>query len=274
MVSSTERFGQAKLKLIWANQHISQFHALWRGYLESDFCKVSVKEDPKTGSQSLWVESLEPTPAELVLLTGDAIHNLKSALDYVIGELLGWRDTRLTFPMAETREELVSSFSTNGIPGCPHCGRGAKGKGRNAAIEIAVPGIGQFIANTIRPYKAANGFLWPINKLDVRDKHRLLIPVIIPQTVTGICLSDNNNNVVESGTVKLMPDGVVNFAEFGHGGMKVDSYGKATAEIFFNEVGIIEGQAVLPALINMSQAVAETIGSITEFVDTVRPYIP
>jgi hypothetical protein len=257
-------FGQARLKLIWANEHINQLNALWQDFLETDFCELRVEDHPE-GGQTLKIVSLNPLPAELILVLGDAVHNLRCALDYTVSELLGWKDTRLTFPMGEDREELVSSFRTE-----PEIIDGkARGKGRNAAIEVAVPGIGEFIVNEIRPYKAGDGFLWPLGKLDGRDKHRLLIPVLVPQSITGINAVDKNNNRLNNCSGTIDPGGTLNMVLFGSGGVKIEGYGKPTAEIFFNEIGIVEGQAVFPTLVNMSQAVAETINRIQEFATSV-----
>lgn len=263
MIKSTDTFGQARLKHVRANQHISQLESAWNAYLKTDFCHLAAEGHPD-GGELLSIVSFEPLPAEIVLLIGDAIHNLKSALDYTISEMMGWGNTRLTFPMGEAREELVSSFRTDSEIACAACGR-QKGKGRNAAIEEAVPGIGDFIVQVIRPYKAANGFLWPLNKLDVRDKHRLLIPVVVPQTINDINVVDNNENRLINFSLTGRPGQTLSPIRFGAGGIKIESYGKPTAQILFNETGIIEGQPVLPTLVQMSQAVSETIDRLEEF---------
>jgi hypothetical protein len=109
MPDQLPRFHQARLKHVWANHHVNQLHALWQGFLESDFCQLSVEPDPE-GGECIRVASLKTLPAELVLRLGDAVHNLRCALDYTISEILGWKDTRVTFPMHETREELIASF--------------------------------------------------------------------------------------------------------------------------------------------------------------------
>lgn len=252
-------FENARLKHKWAEQHINQLKAIWEAFLETDFCELRVKDEPD-GGQTLSVVSVKVPPANLVLTLGDTIHNLRCALDYTISELLGWTDTRLTFPMGEKREELVSSFRT--VP--ETVGGRTRRKGKYAAIEVAVAGIGQFIVDEIRPYKAGS-VLWVLNKLDVRDKHRFFVPIVVPQTITGINTVDNNNNRMIDCTGTVGAGGTVNMVRFGAGGVKIESYGKPTAEILFNEVGIIENQPVFPTLVQMSQAVAQTIDLIAEF---------
>lgn len=181
MSQTSPRFHQARLKHEWADQHINRLHAIWKAFLKPDFCQLRIEDHPD-GGQSLRVISVNSLPAKLLLSLGDVIHNLRAALDYVVSEILGWKDTRLTFPMGEEREGLAASFRAE-----PEIVDGkAKGKGRSAALELAAAGIGKFIVGEIRPCKSANNLLWVLNKLDSRDKHRLLIRVLIPQSIHGI----------------------------------------------------------------------------------------
>jgi len=263
---SDDMFFHARLKLVWANTHINQLHTVWQAFLKTDFCRVSVEPNSDGLGESLCVLSTDALDGRIPLIIGDAVHNLRCALDFAINEILEWKNTRITFPMGETREELLSSFRTE-----PEVIDGkTRGKGRNAAIEVAVPGIGEFIVNEICPYKFSDGFLWPLGKLDGRDKHRLLIPVLVPQSITCYNVTDQNNNSIAKATGTVGAGGKVNLAMMGAGGVKVERYDPPTAEIFFNEIGVIEGAAVLPTLIEMSNAVSETLGRIEKFVRSVR----
>src|SRR5690606_34368145 len=136
---------------------------------------------------------------------------------------------------------------------------------RNAAMEMAINGIGEFIVDEIRPYKSDDGILWPLGKLDGRDKHRLLIPGRAPPTTEGINVVDKKDNRMINCTARVSAGGVGNIANFGAGGLKIESYGKPTAEIFLNEPGVVEGERMFPTLVQMSQAVAQTVSRIEEF---------
>jgi hypothetical protein len=269
MIDPSKNFYQARLKHMWANKHINETHAHWQRFLETDFCKVVVEDDANRG-QTLRIVSVANVAAELVLNLGDAIHNMRCALDYVIAETLGWKDTRITFPMDKTREELIASFRTN-----PETvGQRVMKKGRNAPVEEAVPGIGDFIVNEICPYDTPDGFLWALGKLDARDKHRLLVPVVVPQTIPGINAVDANENRMINCVGTVSAHGVVNFMRFGAGGVKIEGHGKPTAEILINEVGIFENKRLFPSLAKFSQITLETINRFDEFlisVGWVRP---
>lgn len=266
MLDPSAPFFQAYAKLKWADKHLHETHAIWEGFLESDFCSVVIEKEVRENGveiDGLVVKTIRSFPIELVLTLGDAIHSMRCALDYAISEILHWKNTRITFPMDETRENLVASFATEPA----QTGARTKGKGRNASIEQMVPEIGRFIVDTIRPYKGGNDALWALGKIDNTDKHRLLTPIFVPQTVENINMRDNHGNqlidcsaVIEnSGACRLI---AMNASQ----GMKIESYGKATAEIFFNEAGIVEGQPLFPVLIQMRRAVGQTLESLSKFV--------
>ncbi len=259
MVSSTDRFGQARIKIDRANEHINEFQAHWESFLKTDFCKVRVQNDPE-GAQRIVIDPTTMFPVHLVLCPGDAIHNLRSALDYVISEILGHKSTRLAFPMHELREGLKSSFRTN-----PEIINGkVVGKGGNAGIEEAVAGLGEFILDEIRPYKGADNPLWVINALDRLDKHRLFVPLVIPTTIEDFRAVDDYGNVF--GGKATITGLAVNMVQSFQGTIKLEDQGRISAEIFFNEAGVVERQPVLPTLINMRDAAAKTIDRIEDFL--------
>jgi hypothetical protein len=264
MSQDIPRFFQAKLKLQWADKHISELQSAWNAFIQTDFCKLVVKDQPD-GSQELHVVSMEGLWPDFPLLLGDCVHNLRCSLDHAVNEVLGWKDTRLSFPMSESREELEDSFRTE-----PEVIAGrTKGKGRNAAIELAVGGIAEFFLDTVRPYKGADNPLWVLNRLSQRDKHRLLLPVLSVHTVSGISAVDNRGNRFANISGSINAGGVCNMISVGNGGLKIESYGKPSAEILLNERGVIEKASLFPALIQMRQVCHETIGGLDTFLTTI-----
>jgi hypothetical protein len=268
MIDPNTNFFQARLKLFWADQHVRKAYGIWQAFLQTDFCEIGIEdqfEGEKKIGECLIVRSVVPLPAELILTIGDAVHNMRAALDYTVSEILHWKDTRITFPMGETRDELVTSFRTE-----PEIvGSKTRKKGRNAAVELAIRGIGEYIVEKIRPYKGGHPTLWALGKLDNTDKHRLLIPVLVPQTISDVDTIDDNNNRMSGCSVTVGPGGICRaLMVSGISGFKIQRYGKPTAEIFFNEIGIIEGQPAFPALSAMLRGVNETISGIDEFVTT------
>lgn len=254
-------FLQARAKHLWGQVRIRELENLWRGFLDSDFCDLRVETDP-FGGQIVRMNFIKAAPFEIPLILGDAIHNLRSALDYVVSELLGWKDTRLTFPAGETFEELLDSFRTQ--PEVRN-GRTVK-KGRNAALEVAFPGLGRFILDELEPFKSGKKSLWVLNKLDGRDKHRLLAPLIVPRTISDIEVLFGEGSRISIGSYTTDSDGIAALGIGGLPNVRISKFGKATAEMIFHEPGIIENQPVLPTLAKFSQDVADAIEFFTQFV--------
>ncbi|MEO6924137.1 MAG: hypothetical protein ABI142_09955 [Bryocella sp.] len=103
--------------------------------------------------------SVKPTPARISAMIGDAIHNLRSALDHVAYQLvwvsLGRQPTgHVYFPIADDREkyEVQRSRQLHGA--------------RPAAIAAV---------DAVTPYRGGNDLLWQLHKLNNVDKHRVLL---------------------------------------------------------------------------------------------------
>jgi hypothetical protein len=102
----------------------------------------------------------EPTRTfnvEVICTAGDAIHNLRSALDHLAWNLAHWEGTipgiRCGFPIGK---ELVNYESI-----------------KSRMVAGMSPEAKQAIDN-LRPYKGGNEPLWMIHHLDIIDKHRHL----------------------------------------------------------------------------------------------------
>jgi len=54
------------------------------------------------------------------------------------------------------------------------------------------------ILTDLKPYAGGDHAIWPIHRLDIRDKHRLLIPVIFYSSVSGI-ETEHNGEVFPNG---------------------------------------------------------------------------
>jgi len=100
-------------------------------------------------------------------MLGDAIHNLRTALDHLAYRLVSvgpkphWRG-KVYFPIADSAEEFVSRIG------------GIKKRLRHDAVKPLA---------AIKAYRGGAGeILWQLNELDIIDKHRLLLPVD-PQNV-------------------------------------------------------------------------------------------
>ena len=125
------------------------------------------------------------------------------------------------------------------------------------------------ILDKIKPYERPDGnsVLYALSALDNDDKHNLLTPSVSIARIDGISGFDAQHGIVlRDQTVILAGDtqmGVIGVP----GQFQIADHGRATAEIVFAKEGVLQGQAVLPALCQLLQIVA---GAVQAIEDTYR----
>jgi hypothetical protein len=77
-----------RAKLERAEKHISDVDAAIRVFFESRPYVIVAKQDQKTGDYVSYVESVRDVPVNVPLIAGDAIHNIRSALDHLAWQLV------------------------------------------------------------------------------------------------------------------------------------------------------------------------------------------
>jgi hypothetical protein len=163
-MTADERHALARLKIDRASKHIVELEAAVRIFLESNPYKIATRRNPQTRQLIYYVDSVAATPDCIAIITGDAINNLRSALDHLATQLylVGTNGTsefrvQTNFPIMKGPKE----FKTN-LPG--------KVEGmRGDAIDAI---------SALQPYKGGNGHdLWTLHCINNIDKHRLLVGV-------------------------------------------------------------------------------------------------
>lgn len=103
-------FRGAKLKIERAKQHINQINALGQIFLNTHPHVLSVKLNPETGKDILCIARAEPPPDEFVLILGDAVHNLRTALDHAWVQILTSPTRDSKFPFRETKQAFEAAI--------------------------------------------------------------------------------------------------------------------------------------------------------------------
>src|SRR5687767_9529658 len=88
--ASVASFDGVHLKLNRASEHGDAFKAEAREFLRRpDTCEIRAEDDAQRG-ETVFRVTRQPTrpPARLAVIAGDAIHNMRAALDYVVWQLV------------------------------------------------------------------------------------------------------------------------------------------------------------------------------------------
>lgn len=181
-------FEDPRAKVLNARGHIELVEKRFAEYLSG---KPSFRFE-SGAVQTLNFGSGEPLPKTIALAAGDAIHNLRSALDIMAGDVVqasGNGRKGVSFPFAGNAAGLDKQI-------------------RDKQFDKAAPEAVELL-RSFAPYKGGNAALRAIHDLDVTDKHQFLIPTgqrhtvsmrIGGLTLNNVSFSGNANDIVVAGS--------------------------------------------------------------------------
>ena len=156
-----EPFESAHVKLARARRHIDALAEMAADYLSQKPIVMVLATSPDERQQHMAVIWRLKIPGETYAVLGDAVHNLRAALDVMINDvvsLTGGQPTSATaFPFAGSAESL---------------GKGIRSKMAGAS-EAARDKV-----RRLRPYVGGNLPLRALHDLDIRDKHSTALDVV------------------------------------------------------------------------------------------------
>lgn len=251
----------ARLKIDRAKHHISELAGEVNAFLVEKPFKLVRRTDPKAAERVLIVKANKPIPPRFSLIVGDAVHNLRSALDITIFNLIADKvadPSNVQFPFCKSAEAMSSAIA---------------GRQIQVAGEKVVDAI-----KALKPYPGGNDHLWGLHVLDLTDKHKLILT-----TGSAASLSGNDLSRAEPG-LNIIGDGVVKFA----GSDRLASVGikfmnrrarraaqrdpaveeetkvQPAFEICFGSGEPFAGQNVVEQLMRLSNAVVGAIGDVVD----------
>ena len=180
-----DTFSAARLKIKRAEKHITDIEGTVKAL--KDNCTCVVERDPQQRGTSIKYEIVgwEVASHEVALITGDSIHNLKSALDFAwVGALgrIGLPDTKYTkFPVADTLNGLEAML-------------------KSTDIASRSPALHELMVQRIKPYDGGDSLIHDLHRLDITDKHKLIIPVANYASVSDIAVEDKRTGNLHPGS--------------------------------------------------------------------------
>jgi hypothetical protein len=160
--------------LDWAEEHIKNLNTATDRFRKAHADIVVAESHEDLGEVWHKVAHVPEIPDPLALMLGDALYNLRAALDYLAYELVvaagNEPNSQTAFPIFDTPDEYWERM-----------GRKVKGM-RQSAIEAI---------NRIQPYEG--GFchaLWQLHRLNNIDKHRVLVTIALVNTARTMTPSE------------------------------------------------------------------------------------
>jgi hypothetical protein len=150
-----------RVKIQRAKKHIHELDADIAAFLKANPYRVFTEDEADTGDKVWRVQVGKHPPPRWSAIAGDAVHSLRSALDLLISQLVLANGRTVTDKTAFPIWGAESKYKS-GRPGY------AKGASK-AALDILY---------ALKPYKGGHDGLWRLHRLDIVDKHRLLLAVV------------------------------------------------------------------------------------------------
>lgn len=258
-MTAEERLALINAKAERAGEHFYYLNAEIDAFWKSKPYEIATKRDPETRRLTYYLAKAQPVPIRFGLLTGDAIQNLRSALDHLVWQMV------LAAGNVPGRHTAFPVYDDT-VP--------AKGpRGQIAGITAKA----QQAVDALNPYKTGNPALWMLDQLNNIDKHRTIFTPFGRYGSVDIW-PDLKKTLMESGfsdfdfSLPLIP--AKTFDPIKAGDDLYTSLPDAEEqkdmqfrfEIAISEPGIVEGEPLIATLNNLGDTVKHILTELSRFL--------
>ena len=248
-----EAFHGSHLKVQRANKHIADIHQMLLAFADSDFYSARIEHNSERRTNFLRFDvDTSRFPVEDISLTiGDAVQNLRSALDHMWYETIiacGGKPTFWTnFPIRNAGDSLANSLNE-------------ALKKKQITIEIIELMMG------IKPYQGGNTAIWGLDQLSDADKHQMLVPVLKLMGFHDVRLEDDQHRMIGKSAYIMDESSRIRLFDADDLTVTVKNKGHATITVLFDEGTIFWGEAVAPTLKRVSEEVERVIEAFSRLL--------
>lgn len=256
-----DRLAGINEKIRRAKQHVNDLESAIRVFLDRQPYRIVSEEQPETGKKLYRVRVAEQPPKSWATFIGDAVHNLRSALDHLAWQLVeaggGMPGDQTAFPVGNDVKSLESELARR----------------VHGAHPEAVDAI-----RRLQPYKGGNGdLLWRLHRLDIYDKHRLLLAIGAAYRHFALKvkmeLPWKPGQLVEAPTIKIKPadrqfpledDAIVLSTSMDDEAAKIGY--QFTFEVAFSDGEVVQGEPIMATL-------RQLVVFVESAIDPFRPFL-
>lgn len=239
----------AKLKLERAETHITHLEREFKAFVARKPHRFGVKHDQQTGQAFIQIRFVEPPPASLALIIGDAVHNLRCALDHTLWELVGLdggtQDKHLLFPIRDDRQKFEAAVN---------------------GLQTPSPWLKDWLRAQEAFENGRGRLLHLLHALDIADKHRAVAPVLrgTRHPPLQIFNADGSPSIRMEGNSFIGYSGtsvpIMRIPMGGH--VELDDNADCPPEIFIPEVASVDATTALRTISHdVTRVVAEAEGA-------------
>lgn len=201
-----------------------------------------IEEDFGAGQQRVKIVRVTEFPPSIPLIVGDAVHNLRTAFDYIMGAMTG--EEWMALPVGKTRQDIISKST------------------HYRTIERAFPSLAKFIIDEIQPYHRGQFRLWELSELDRIDKHRLILPTFNQAHRLGMRVEDQSG---KRSNVWFTTSDTFSTTQTFRGPVKIHHEGDPALSVSFGSGTPLEGHPVLETLSEFAELALQAIQRFERF---------
>jgi hypothetical protein len=247
------RFLSARSKIERAKEHIVDLDRRIRLFVESEPYEIRAKPHlvPQIQHTTLYISRVGEIPDSVPLVLGDALHNLRTALDHTACELVrangGVPNEHTYFPICDPAQKLTPAIFNGKV------------KGMLSAAQVLI--------RDVQADRTGDRTLWHLHKLDIIDKHRLLLTASVGMKGWGVEEMTAHGYWFERGMTFSLMEGqeIVNIPTSTYNRQKNEDF-KLKLEITFGETEVLEGEPILPAVKQMADLIEALVSKFENLV--------
>lgn len=238
-----------RLKVERAEHHIDKLEAVFGQYIRDNMKRLRPERKQRLLKSG---QSVRPStfPKHTPTILGDILHNLRVSLDHayhIVAEANGaafseWR----RFPFGQDRQSLAASIN------------GHKKEGIAPSDKVIAA-----ILDEIQPYDKGKLGLYGLHKLDITDKHIVLIPTFSKMEIKRLDLVDKTGAKtgwsIQGFTLTVDQSKGGDFFNLGSGGAILQGDPKDAFKICFQKGQPFEGQGILDTVRSLKQGTIEAL---------------
>jgi len=249
-MNSQPRLDAIRSKINRASKHIDDLAAACKTFINATPFVLDRETDPSTGYYRFRLIDIKEPPREIALIAGDAVHNLRSALDHLAYQLVlangGTPLKQTCFPIFDDIAKYQRMDAN-------------KVRGMSQAARDAI--------DAVKPYKDGNNALYTLHELDIADKHHALLITLVAVGEASIEVNASLPNF------KAPPFALPNFQTplndgdvFFVCGPGVENQTRIDFDIALCEPEIIKGRPMARMMRQLVKEIDQTITSFERFL--------
>jgi hypothetical protein len=155
-----DKISGAQAKVERADKHIKELQDALLAFHDTKPYKVASQRDPNTRELIYYMAEVADIPLPIAAIAGDALQNLRSALDYLAHAFVAKPTRDTAYPIYDPAKE----------------GTQAEKSYLAGKIHGMTPEAKKIVAG-FKPHKGGDETLWHLHELNRFEKHRLLVAV-------------------------------------------------------------------------------------------------